>query len=701
MQDYRQMAIKYIYKNKRRAVLCVLGITMSVALLFVFLNSVETYLAGFRAQYAAFYPEKDLRESIYTIRLSAWFVAYLFTILGVGVVRNAIQLLLMEQIKDFGMLRCIGATKPQLKSYVYTIGFALEGVGILFGIATGFGIYSVLASRMKWDAGFYGIALALILIAFLGDMVFAMEDCCKVIKHMTPVDAVRGKYKIREEKIKVHGKSVWGILFGVEGDYAAKSLKRNPKRYWISVFSIGMGIAAVCLMVAFETMLEEYAVGAKGNWGTYQFGVVSFAAADTTAEDQLNHYVFREEQVALIEGQKNVKKAKPVHAARLHATDPRILEKHVEMDFRLACPGATWFYYYLPHLEEEGAMMQMATTVISQIDLFGYDEEDYGRLKKYLTEGTLQLSENGVILVGGTSVVVENEDTLNGRQTIMKMTDYQVGDTIEVLDYQRYAEKLQERLQEFAGEENLLEKIRAQYDCYQECLAEGLTRTYVIEGIIERDPNIAVEVDQNDRVDNFIRLILPLERFTLDTGLSEDYPCGTVFSMKGKSIGNLLDIVYASKPVSVDGLRIRYLNVLDEMGIFRYVILAFTGGVVFIVVMNLLNMLNITFSNMYLRRQELAQLRVLGMSENRLLYTVLLEGVIIAIGAALIGLLFGYLALYLVRRLINLIFFVELGFPWGVFFLMAICGLVLLCICIVVAVKSVKVTMAESLAGNE
>ena len=434
MQDYRQMAIKYIYKNKRRAVLCVLGITMSAALLFVFLNSVETYLAGFRAQYAAFYPEKDLREIIYIIRLSAWFVAYLFTILGVGVVRNAIQLLLMEQIKDFGMLRCIGATKPQLKSYVYTIGFALEGVGLLFGIATGFGIYSVLASRMKWDAGFYGIALALILIAFLGDMVFAMEDCCKVIKHMTPVDAVRGKYKIREEKIKVHGKSVWGILFGVEGDYAAKSLKRNPKRYWISVFSIGMGIAAVCLMVAFETMLEEYAVGAKGNWGTYQFGVVSFAAADTTAEDQLNHYVFREEQVALIEGQKNVKKAKPVHAARLHATDPRILEKHVEMDFRLACPGATWFYYYLPHLEEEGAMMQMATTVISQIDLFGYDEEDYGRLKKYLTEGTLQLSENGVILVGGTSVVVENEDTLNGRQTIMKMTDYQVGDTIEVLD---------------------------------------------------------------------------------------------------------------------------------------------------------------------------------------------------------------------------------------------------------------------------
>ena len=462
-----------------------------------------------------------------------------------------------------------------------------------------------------------------------------------------------------------------------------------------------MGIAAVCLLVAFESMLEEYAVDAKGNWGTYQFGVVSFAAADTTAEDQLNNYVFREEQVALIEGQKNVKKAKPVHAAKLNATDPRILEEHVEMDFRLTCPEANWFYYYLPHLEEEGTMMQVATTLLSQIDLFGYDEEDYGRLKKYLTDGTLQLSENGVILVGGTSVVVENDDTINGRQTIMKMSDYQVGDTIEVLDYQRYAEKLQERLPEFTGDNYLLEKIHVQYDCYQECLAEGLTRTYVIEGIIERDPNIAIEVDPNAQLDNILRLILPLERFTLDTGLSEDYPCGTVFSMKGKNIGNLLDIVNANKPVSEVGLRIHYLNVLDEIGIFRYVILAFTGGVAFIVVMNLLNMLNITFSNMYLRRQEFAQLRVLGMSENRLLYTVLLEGVITAIGAALIGLLFGYCALYLVRELINLIFYVEIGFPWGMFVLMAICGLVLLCICTSVAVKSVKVTMAESLAGNE
>ncbi len=700
MQDYRQMAIKYIYKNKRRAVLCVLGITMSVALLFVFLNSVETYLAGFRAQYAAFYPEKDLRESIYTIRLSAWFVAYLFTILGVGVVRNAIQLLLMEQIKDFGMLRCIGATKPQLKSYVYTIGFALEGVGLLFGIATGFGIYSVLASRMKWEVGFYGIAFALILIAFLGDMVFAMEDCCKVIKHMTPVDAVRGKYKIREEKIKVHGKSIWGVLFGVEGDYAAKSLKRNPKRYLISVFSIGMGIAAVCLLVAFETMLEEYVVDTKGNWGVYQFGVISFAAADTRPEEQPN-YVFREDQVALIEGQKNVKKAKPVHAAKLNATDPRILIEHVDADFSRACPEATWFHYYLPNLEEEGTMMQVATTLLSQIDLFGYDEEDYGRLKKDLKEGTIQLSENGVILVGGTSVVVENDDTLNDKRTIMKMTDYQVGDTIEVLDYQRYAKKLQERLPEFDNEQYLVEKIHAQYDCYQECIAEGFTRTYVIEGIIERDPNIAVGVDPNAQVDSIIRLILPLERFTADTGLSEDYPCGTVFSVKGKSIGNLLDIVNASKPVSEVGLRMDYLNVLDEIGIFRYVILAFTGGVAFIVVMNLLNMLNITFSNMYLRRQEFAQLRVLGMSEKRLLYTVLLEGVITAIGAALIGLLFGYCALYLVRELINLLFYVKIGFPWGVFVLMAICGLVLLCICMSVAVKSVKVTMAESLAGNE
>lgn len=711
MQDYRQMAIRYIYKNKRRAALCVIGITLSVALLFVFLNSVETYLARLMTESAGGVSQKELREIVYTIRLSAWFVAYLFTILGVGVVRNAIQLLLMEQIKDFSMLRCIGATNRQLKGYVYTIGFTLEGIGLVLGTAIGYAAYAVLANQMNWNAGFYGIAIGLILIAFLGDMVFAMEDCCKVIKNMTPVDAVRGKYNVREEKIKVRGKSIWGFLFGVEGDYAAKSLKRNPRRYIVSVVSVGMGIAAICLVVAFESMFTEFVVDDGGKFGIYQFGLIAPANV-VDAEDMQTNYVLSEETVKKISQQPNVKKGKPVHSAILNATDVRVLSDHIMNDFAKSCIQASVIYTGLAHLEPEHegtANMQVATDYLTQINLFGYDAEDYGRLKKYITAGTTELSENGVILVGGTNVVVEDDEVLNDKQMVVQITDYQVGDTIEVVDFQSYYQKLQASLPEYGEENYLLKKVQAKYDCYQECITEGLTKTLTIEGIVETDPNIAILVDSYgtsveigyEANDCLMRLIVPVDRFVSDTGLSEDYPCGTVFSMTGKDNGNLLDIIYNNLPPSVVGLRVQYLRVLEVLKPFRYVLLCFAIAIAFIILMNLLNIINITFSNMYLRRTEFAQLRVLGMSEKRLLYTVLLEGVITAIGAALVGLALGYGAIYLVKSLVNLIYYMECRFPWEVYAVATVAGLILLCVCVFVGVKSAKMTMVESLAGNE
>lgn len=711
MRDYRQMAIRYIYNNKKRAVLGIAGITISVGLLFVFLNSVETLLAKWYGENIGLIPEGNLGESVYTLRLSAWFVAYLFTILGVGVVRNAIQLLLMDQIKDFGLLRCVGATKAQLKSYIYTIGFTLEGIGLTCGYIIGYISYRILAGQMKWDAHFYGIAFFIILIAFLGDMVFAMEDCAKVIKHMTPVDAVRGKYRIREEKIRIRGKSIWGFLFGVEGDYAAKSLKRNPRRYIVSVVSVGMGIAAICLVVAFESMFTEFVVDDGGKFGTYQFGLIAPANV-VDAEDMQTNYVLSEETVKKISQQPNVKKGKPVHSAILNATDVRVLSDHIMNDFAKSCIQALDINIGLVHLESEyegTANMQVATDYLTQINLFGYDAEDYGRLKKYITAGTTELSENGVILVGGTSVVVENDDTLNDKQMVMQMTDYQVGDTIEVVDFQSYYQKLQASLPEYGEENYLLKKVQAKYDCYQECITEGLTKTLTIEGIVETDPNIAILVDSYgtsveigyEANDCLMRLIVPVDRFVSDTGLSEDYPCGTVFSMTGKDNGNLLDIIYNNLPPSVVGLRVQYLRVLGILKSFRYVLLGFAIAIAFIILMNLLNIINITFSNMYLRRTEFAQLRVLGMSEKRLLYTVLLEGVITAIGAALVGLALGYGALYLVKSLVNLIYYMECRFPWEAYIGAAAAGLVLLCVCVFTGVKSAKMSMVDSLAGNE
>lgn len=127
-------------------------------------------------------------------------ISFIFAIFGVGIVRNSIQLSTLEQIKDYGNLRCIGASKRQLKTVVYIEGAVLEITGIVIGVLTGTIISMIIGHFLKWNAGFHFVPVVPITIAFLGDLFFAMEENCKVIVNMTPVSAIRGEYRIRKKE---------------------------------------------------------------------------------------------------------------------------------------------------------------------------------------------------------------------------------------------------------------------------------------------------------------------------------------------------------------------------------------------------------------------------------------------------------------------------------------------------------------------
>ena len=87
--------------------------------------------------------------------------SYIFAVLGVGIVRNAIHLSMLEHIRDYGNLRCIGSSKLQLKHLVFLQGLCLELCGILPGIMLGTGVSmaveEVLRRRevIEFEAGFH------------------------------------------------------------------------------------------------------------------------------------------------------------------------------------------------------------------------------------------------------------------------------------------------------------------------------------------------------------------------------------------------------------------------------------------------------------------------------------------------------------------------------------------------------------------
>ena len=65
---------------------------------------------------------QDMDEGFAVILIVVLLVAYIFAIFAVGVIRNTIQMFTLEQVKDYGILRCIGATKGQLSGIIYRIG---------------------------------------------------------------------------------------------------------------------------------------------------------------------------------------------------------------------------------------------------------------------------------------------------------------------------------------------------------------------------------------------------------------------------------------------------------------------------------------------------------------------------------------------------------------------------------------------------
>ena len=134
----------------------------------------------------------------------------------------------LEQIKDYVILRCIGATKGQLSSFIYLMGGVLEGTGMVLGILLGYISSKIIVHFIYVKSEMHVLPIFFIAIAFLGDLYFVMQENCKTVNKMTPVSAVRGEFRIKKEKIKARGKGIFGRLLGVEGEYAYKNIYDFP-----------------------------------------------------------------------------------------------------------------------------------------------------------------------------------------------------------------------------------------------------------------------------------------------------------------------------------------------------------------------------------------------------------------------------------------------------------------------------------------
>ena len=812
MNNYRQMAVRYLQLNKRRSRVTVLGVAVAVMVLYTMLNLVWCWVLMQReqireekdyeivfftetAEQAApimadervksasigeyyndnyyepikyenalyinttnpyrmgktFYDmktiygvEAEINEDLaitylqagdgnffFIIFVFSLLVSFIFAIFGIGIIRNSIQLSILEQIKDYGNLRCVGSTKQQLKSVVYIQGAILELTGNAFGIVMGYIVSLIIGHMLKMKVGFHFIPIVPILVAFLGDLYFAMQENCKVIVNLTPVSAIRGEYRIRKEKFKARKTSIFAKIFGMEGDYAYKSIMRSPGRFHKTIWALGVGIGAFMAVMCSTATANGYVKELTKRYGYYHVYFENVLDPYETIE-KVQSSLPPSSILERITNMEGVTDAKRIYSSAVLLRDYKENFAHYQEKYLSDTSSGLFlageYAYYTD--DDNSDTSQWLSSKCTRITCYGYDDTDMERYRQVLVDGTLDVSEHGLVLVNGGNVEKtydeEDYELLPGYMDV-EYTDYQVGDTIDIVDMGKFRTMIAEEIENLTAEyeaelaklpepvegqqldptagptpQEELESVyhdnieKAVAECKNQLIAAGNYTTYTIEGIVSRDVN---------RYTDEMTFILPLERYYEFTGTDESMVTGMQYHFDKLSAKQYNEEVYFGKGGVYDLLDYwdwdtsgypQMMQVVENMKNISRGVMLF---VIFVVSMSTFNIINTTASNLHLRRKEFAQLRVIGMSKERLMKMVMLEGVIADIVANIIGIILGTLiSLISMGQVVKYVLGSHMHFP----FLAALGGIIvstlITCGSIYVPLRGLRQDMAADLA---
>ncbi len=193
-------------------------------------------------------------------------LAIVLTLLSVGsiiVIYNSFAISTMERKKSFGLYASLGATPRQIKYTVFFEAFLVGIIGITLGVLGAFlGIYIVVQILNYLIADTLGMTLVFtanpyyvfIPILFMIVVVyFSAFIPAKRSSKITAIEMIRENDEIKIPRKKVKTPKWVRKIFGMEGEIALKNMKRNKRKYRITLLSLFISIV---LFISFSTYLK-------------------------------------------------------------------------------------------------------------------------------------------------------------------------------------------------------------------------------------------------------------------------------------------------------------------------------------------------------------------------------------------------------------------------------------------------------------
>ncbi len=192
-------------------------------------------------------------------------IAIVLTLIMVGcaiVIYNSFAISVMERKKQFGLFSSIGATKKQLRKTVFYEAFIVSIIGIPIGVLSGvFGIWvvvqivNILFPLMDPKISLIVIPTYIILpiIYMILTIIISAFIPARRASKISPIEAIRLNDDIKIKRKSVKTNSLTRKVFGIEGELALKNMKRNKKKYRITVLSL---VVSIVLFLSFSAFLE-------------------------------------------------------------------------------------------------------------------------------------------------------------------------------------------------------------------------------------------------------------------------------------------------------------------------------------------------------------------------------------------------------------------------------------------------------------
>ncbi|MBD5643830.1 ABC transporter permease [Clostridium botulinum] len=558
------------------------------------------------------------------------FIATLIIVCTVAVIYNAFNISVAERINQFGVLRSIGATPGKIRKLVFKEAFIMSIIAIPIGILSGYlGIYTTIklmsnSERFVFEGlkiGFYKEVILICIVLTLITIILSVLGPAIKASKVSPIDAIRNSSNLKKEKIRRRKGRLIKLIFGIEGAVAYKNIRRNNKRFIITVFSLMISLIMFIIITSMTKMTGEVTKQLKSS--------APFDAVIQTKEP------IDENFISEIKSKDDIKKVytPKIRRALVYLEKDILNEKYYEKINK-----------DMPKSEK---IKGKDYVCLDQVTYSAYDKSSLEQVKNNLVGGKIDteaLNNNGVLLINRNEVSKKN-----GGRVVADITKYKVGDKIRI---PRTKDKFYPQME---GNKKL--DLKGEF---KQGVEKGDFIELTIVGILNKDIfNISV-------ADNSIGLVFSDKCFEKNFG---KLPIDAVaINYKNEKAGEKYAGYFEEKAEELQGSYMDLHSVNDQMNSIQKQISVFMYGFIAIItIIGMVNIINTITIGLLLRKSEFATLTAIGMTKSQLNKMVMLEGLLHGIFTSVFGSIISYILYnFLLKQSFNFINF-DIKFPIDVF----------------------------------